>query len=1099
MGNAVLVIGASPAGLQAVCGLADLGQRVHWVTSSPFPMTETSKTKLQHVNDPRFLDIAKYPNVTIWMHSHVNRIDTGAGGLQVELCNFPRFVALDRCTGCGDCIDACPVMIPGTVRKAIHLKDGAQPSCAAVDKSGAPPCSHACPGGIQVQGYVALIAQERFGEALDLIRKAIPFPGICGRICTHPCEINCRRNEVDTPVSIRLLKRFVSSWEDEQHKVSQTVCDPKPTIAGRARRVAIVGAGPGGMTVADRLIDRGYRVTVFDKLPVVGGMMAVGIPEYRLPKEVIAAEYRRSLDRGVELRLNTTIGPEGDFTLDDLFKKGYEAVCLAIGAHKGLALQIPGEDLPGVAQGIELLKLINLSRQRDDPQSESDLRRLLRRGAETRVTVIGGGNTAIDVSRSLKRLGIGSVQVFYRRTQAEMPALPEEVEYACQEKVTIEYLTAPVRILGDPGNGVTSLECIRMQLGAPDGSGRRRPLPIPASEFRVDSDLVVVAIGQRSDLRIVDQDSEIQLTPDQRIKVGKKNYMTARTGVFAVGDVVTRNKRAVIEAIRMGKEAADEIDAFLNVAAPTKSQGDVRPRPVSEREMTPDELGSKPPVPIPVLDLKERLQSFGEVERGFSPRQAVAEAQRCLVCGPCSECMACVNVCKAEAIEQAQLENFSELDIAAIIYADNPDQAAWEPYAKMPFVYHARPENPQMGLWAAAKALQTMDRSMVPAGVPAYAKVPDDSARIGIYICACGDRIARVIDINEVCHQAAAWSHVYHTREVSFACHPEMVETLSADVKSLGLNRLVLAACACCNINQVCDSCTYQRVRCKGNLGLFKRPNAKSEAGAQSAPIFEIGRANIELVNIREQCAWAHAKDPLAATQKATALIAAATAKIRTPEPEPGEIGAGERKTFILGRHPAARFCQIVLDHMGIANQHVTQLPQQNQETIGHCGAKSSGCLRPGTGIVLAPEDKDEAMRLWAVLGQEGFRFDSRSISKQGTHPSQGIFTCDTRLNPEIAGMAVGMQVGAWMGRTGSAAVAAVVDPARCRACQTCCEYCPYEASRMREEEGGRSAWIDPALCVGCGICSAHCPSDAINAGDITDTQMEAVLDAILT
>ena len=1099
MGNAILVIGDSAAGLQAVSGLADLGLRVHWVTSSPFPMPGISKTKLQQVNDLRFLDIAKYPNVTVWMHSDVNRIDTGAGGLRVELCNSPRFVALDRCTGCGDCIDTCPVMIPGTERKAIHLKDGAQPSCAVVSKSGVPPCSHACPGGIQVQGYVALIAQERFREALDLIRKAIPFPAICGRICTHPCEINCRRNEVDTPVSIRLLKRFVSNWEEEQPEVSQSVCAPKPAIAGSTRRVAIVGAGPGGMTVADRLIDRGYRVTVFDRLPVLGGMMAVGIPEYRLPKEVIAGEYRRSLDRGVEVRLNTTIGPEGDFTLDDLFTKGYEAVCLAIGAHKGMALQIPGEDLPGVVQGIELLKLINLSRQLNDPELESDLKRLLRRGAETRVTVIGGGNTAIDVSRSLKRLGIGSVQVFYRRTQAEMPALPEEVEYACQEKVTIEYLTAPVRVLGDPGNGVTSLECIRMQLGEPDGGGRRRPLPIPESEFGIDSDLVVVAIGQRSDLRIVDQDSEIQLTPDQRIKVGEKNYMTARPGVFAVGDVVTRDKRAVIEAIRMGKEAADEIDAFLNGAPPVKAQGEVRPRPVSKREMTPEELGSKPPIPIPVLDLTERLQSFGEVERGFSPRQAVAEAQRCLVCGPCSECMACVNVCKPEAIEQAQLENFSELDVAAIIYADNPDQAVWAPFAKMPFVYHARPENPQMGLWAAAKALQTMDRSRVPAVVPSLAKVSDDSARIGIYICACGDRIARVVGIDEVCQQAAAWPHVHHTREVSFACNPEMVETLSADVKSFGLNRLVLAACACCNVNHVCDSCTYQRVRCKGNLGLYKSPNANSEAGAHAAPISKMGPANIELVNIREQCAWAHTKDPLAATQKATAFIAAATAKIQTPGPELGEIGAGERKIFILGRHPAAQFCQLVLDHIGIANQHLTQLPQQSHWQNGHLGAKSNGRLRQGTGIVLAPEDQDEEMRLGAVLGQEEFHFDSSPVSKRGTHLFQGIFTCDTSLKPEVAGMAAGMQVGAWLGRTGATAVAAVVDPARCRACQTCCEYCPYEASRIREEEGWRSAWIDPALCVGCGICSAHCPSDAINAGDITDTQMEAVLDAILT
>ncbi len=376
----------------------------------------------------------------------------------MELRQHPRYVDLAKCTACGDCIQVCPVTVPGTDHKVIYRLEGAQPGCVAIDKLGKPPCSNTCPGGIHVQGYVALIAQGRFQEALDLIREAIPFPGICGRICTHPCEVNCRRAEVDSPVSIRALKRFVSDWElgngarqsqqDSRRARSAQHAEQARTRL-EAQKVAVIGAGPAGMAVADRLARLGYRVTVFEKLPVIGGMMAVGIPEYRLPRDVIGREYRQIQDLGVEVRLNTTIGPGGDRTLDDLFATGYGAVCLAVGAHKSHELRISGEALPGVIQGIELLKVISLSQQVADPESQATLKRLLRKGPKTKAIVLGGGNTAMDVSRSLRRLGLKDVRIYYRRTRAEMPALPEEIEGAEQEGVAVEYLVAPVRILGN--------------------------------------------------------------------------------------------------------------------------------------------------------------------------------------------------------------------------------------------------------------------------------------------------------------------------------------------------------------------------------------------------------------------------------------------------------------------------------------------------------------------------------------------------------------------------------------------------------------------------------------------------------------------------
>ncbi|MFH1634647.1 MAG: FAD-dependent oxidoreductase, partial [Chloroflexota bacterium] len=600
MSKGALIIGGSVAGLQAALDLADSGIKVHLVESSPFLGSSGAATVPQHLLNARMLEIAKHPNVDVWTNTRLNRAEGEAGRFHVELRRHPRYVDLTKCTACGDCIEVCPVTVPGTDHKVIHL--GSQPGCASIDKLGKPPCANTCPGGIHVQGYVALTAQGRFQEAIDLIRDAIPFPGICGRVCTHPCEINCRRAEVDQPVAIRLLKRFLADWELEQEsegaggmgsggawehggegaweqggegageqggegaweqgcegasevtfrnkppaiRHSPPAIRHSPFAIRHSKSVAIVGAGPGGMAVADQLARRGYGVTVFEKLPVIGGMMALGIPEYRLPREVIAREYQHIQDLGVDIRLNTSIGPGGDHTLEDLFDLGYQAVCLAVGAHRSLNLRIPGEELPGVVHGIDLLKNISLSQQLDDPRYRSNLQQTLSRGTDTRVAILGGGNTAIDVLRSLKRFGLKDVRILYRRTRHEMPAMPEEIEDAEREGAVIEFLVSPVRVLGDDESGVTGLECIRMKLGEPDSSGRRRPVPIADSEFVVDLDVVVLAIGQAPDLSFLGQDHGIAVTRHDRINVADISFMTNKSGVFAVGDAVTRDNMVVI-------------------------------------------------------------------------------------------------------------------------------------------------------------------------------------------------------------------------------------------------------------------------------------------------------------------------------------------------------------------------------------------------------------------------------------------------------------------------------------------------------------------------------------------------------------------------
>jgi len=1080
-----LIIGSSAAGLQAALDLADSGIPVHLVEPTPFLGNRGATTLPAHLLNARLLEIAKHPNVTTWTNTHLVRAEGGGGRFHVALRRHPRYVDLSKCTACGDCIEACPVTVPGTGRKAIYL-DAGQPRCVVIDKVGKPPCSNACPGGIHVQGYVALIAQGRFQEALDLIREAIPFPGICGRICTHPCEFNCRRAEVDAPVAIRLLKRFVSDWEVEEtanRKKDRPALPVAPSTD--LPKVAVVGAGPAGMTVADRLARQGYRVTVFEKLPVIGGMMAVGIPEYRLPREVIAREYRDIQALGVEVRLNTPIGPDGAYTLDDLFGMGYRAVCLAVGAHKSRSLRIPGEDLPGVVHGIELLKAISLSQQVDDPRYRADLDRWLRRGAKTRAVVLGGGNTAMDVARSLRRLGLDKVRILYRRSRAEMPALPEEVEDAEKEGVEIAFLVSPVRVLGDAESGVTGLVCQRMKLGEPDAGGRRRPVPIAGSEFTLDLDLVVLAIGQLPDLDFLGPDHGLAVTRAERINVDGLTFMTNRPGVFAVGDAVTTDKMAVIEAIGMGKKAAAAIDAFLRGLPPHEVVVDARDVPIARREMTAEELAPKPPVPVPTIPLDRRVRTFDEVERAFSAEQAVAEANRCLICGPCSECLACERACRAGAILHAQEETLAELDVGAILTADGVDLGIGLPDGEG--VYRVAGEDPVQGSAAAARMMAHLFAERQPwrQTPPAASAAPSAApGRIGVFVCQCGGEISDVVDTEEVCRRAAQWPAVVHTQTLAFSCSPEAAQTIREAAQAHALDGIVLAACSCCTLDQVCYSCTYQRVRCKTNLGLL--PNSQSP----------IPNFPMELVNIREQCAWPHADDPAAATATATALIAAAAAKVRRMEVRPVEARPVEPSALILGGGAAAVACRLALGRQGIAARQVEDPPQRIGRSGGRYVAARNGVTWRAAALVLAPADEAEAERLLAAFDRHRPRPNGNGVD---TH-RPGVFLCDPALEAETVGAAAAARVAAWLGRIAGKAepTVAVVDPALCRACGTCVEVCEFGAPELIGQEPQRASWIDPLICTGCGTCAAHCPSGAITAGYATDAQIELMLERVI-
>lgn len=1055
MAIVVAVQGSTPGALRAAENLADCGISVNLVESGPFIGEAGSAEGPSYLWNTRLLEILKNPRIKTWTNTEIEDLEWIEDKCRIDLKQSPRFIDLALCTACGKCVEICPVTLPGTTLKAIHLEG--QPDCAVIIKEGLAPCSSACPAGIHVQGYVALIADGRYREAYQLIHDALPFPSVCGRVCNHYCEDICSRLKIDEAVNIMGLKRFVSDLvlDDGNGELRSQLSSHH--LEPRGMRIGIIGAGPAGLTAARDLVRAGYGVKVFDANPKAGGMMRVGIPPHRLQYDHLEREIQNIIDEGVELQLNTWVDD-----IPGLLEEGYAAVLIATGAHQALKVPLENADHKDNWLSLDFLKDVCLGKK-------IDLK-------GRKVIVLGGGDVAMDAARSAIRLGKPEVRIVCRGMRASF----NEIKEAEEEGVQFIRNRVFKRVLLEKGK-IAGVECLEAEVGEII-DGKRQFTEMPGTEHLIPGDLIIWALGQRPDFSFLPQ-GELAIHHTSGGIQADPRMMTSLEGVFTAGDVRRGTTFFVVDAVGEGHQAARSIRDYLE--GPQSSAG-ISERPAvnlcqEEVQKRLDLRREARAARTPVLCIPpvERENNFVEVELTMGEKQARKEAGRCLTCGPCSECMACVEVCQSGAVIHHQQDTRINLEVSGLI--SSPAVALTdEAGCLIPILG----EEPLAGSSAAYEIIRSIHPPVSNDLEFGQGRTYPDN-RVGLVVCQCDGEISNHIDTAKLCEEAKKWPEIIQAIEISSACRLDGAAAIRNLMEENQLGKMILAACSCCSLDQVCYSCTYQRIRCKGNLGVF------SDLGEMDG---------IEFVNIREGCAYVHPRSRKKATQAAWTLIGAALLKDSYPLHNPGDRMGMNPVSLVVGKGKAAEVCQSALRDLDYETHRLAVLSGQIVRSGGRfITSEPDGGLRADC-LVLAPASGAE------------LDFISRSITLanqrallDGDQPEGarrlGIFICPPAMDSDVSGKGAAGEILAWTGRTQGRGQrpAAWVDPLICRNCGTCLEVCGLGIPDLIMDDFGSHAWINPFLCMDCGTCAAHCPSGAIQPGAQTDRVLIETLERVLS
>ncbi|WP_028583056.1 FAD-dependent oxidoreductase [Desulfogranum mediterraneum] len=1119
----VIVIGATPEGIAATNKLGELGVPVtlieaetdidHKLSTEGYRLDSGLSFNAAH--RPGLIRIMRNQAIRTILPASIRSIKHSPQGFSVRVRQEQTFIDPERCTLCGKCVANCPVITTEGCRPISFHARTSLPGRPFIDKRQQPLCQAGCPLGVNAQGYVALAAQGKFQEALALIRRHNVLPGICGRICTHPCEESCRRGELDEPVSIRAIKRFLADYALE-HDLEPT--PPARPDSSQEEEIAVIGSGPAGIAAAAELAGQGYPVSVFEKAPQAGGLLRYGIGDHRLPAEVLDRELAAIEELGVtfhtgrDVELTTELEP---------LQQRYQAVIIASGSWQDRALGVEGEELEGVEGCLAFLARC----RHQSPEGE------LTAAAEVRgreVAVIGDGNAAFDLARILIRLG-ARVSLISWFKQEQIPADQEEIREALEEGLTIIDQTQVIAFNGQEGR-LGTLQCRTTIPGTVDASGVAWPvIDQEQPAFHLSFDQALVAIGQVGGFARDGAPQGCRVT-EQGLIATDEQQRAADSGIYAAGDAVS-GPSSVVHAMASGKQAAAAVHADLRAEQLNTTASRPAERPF---DPIPTEIPCRKRPEMAELQPAKRRNNFQEVALGLTQEQAQAEAGRCLQCGSCSECLECIASCGAlgaidhlqqpqEVIEQGGVLIVADPTMSTTVKGEDVIRA-YGPKA-------ARTASSDMivrGYAAAARAMVLLGdgaRKHLKGHGLAFS-APDaglaSEIRIGVFVCRCNDSLGWLEGMDRYLEQQqAADPAIVHVETLVSACVSEGTDAIIRATREKGLTRIVLGSCVCCPLNFVCSSCTDQRSRLKDRL--FHGTG--------------ISRSMVETCNLRGEILRLIPANPALAQERFQGLLHRSIERTKILQPLPAVDRNYNFTAAVIGNSQATVNSALHLAETGHDVFHLDTSEQPLDAQLSHHNIHSltgwevqalSGTI--GDFRILVQRDQEQqVLRAGTVILGEKVRRRLPYTHQEGLpncciEPMQqqkgkpnvpfaapcatsvpGLFLAEPsgiNVSKLKKGAAAAVMAAAALprGPRQSKGFTVVIDQKKCRGCGRCTTVCPYHAVSFRQNQiDGWQATVDEAICKGCGNCISVCPTGAADSPYRNREYLEQALEELLS